>query len=615
MTFPNLENEKVIAFDIETFDPELKEKGPGVRRTGYMVGISIATLTDSWYFPFGHTEGTNLPREAVLAWCRKELCRPGQVKIGANILYDLDYLYAAGVHVTGPFHDICVAEPLIDENQFSFGLDACAKKYLGLSKKDDVLVAECARRNLKGKPVTWCWLLPPKFTADYARADCELPLKIYPKQREILERENLMSVYRMEMDLLPLLLQMRQGGVRIDEAKIQPAIDFFQDKLDGIKMGLGDLNYNSGKQLAAHFDELGLPYSKTPDGNPCFNREALEGMDLNVARDILAARKYDKFIGTFLKGHLQGSLVKGRVHCCFNSVKSDEYGTVSGRLSCSNPNLQQIPKRDADIAKILRSMFIPEEGELWGRLDYSQIELRFLAHYARGEGATAIRETFANNPNQDFHQWCADIAQIPRGDAKRINFGLVYGMGAKQLASELGMTLEEAKSFLDDYHTAMPFLKFTMDYAINTADKRGFIRTVMHRRRRFPMWEPTNWDLSKSVTPLRDRVKMEQLVKSRGSHGVKRAFTYRALNSVLQGGAADMMKKAMVDSYKAGVFDVLKPLTTVHDEMNVSVPDTPEGREAFKELKHIMETCMPEIRVPVIADGGLGKNWSDADNG
>ena len=159
LTFPNLEHEKVISIDIETYDPQLTEKGPGVRRDGYIVGIAVATMEQSWYFPIDHKEGKNLPRFAVLDWCRTELCRPGQVKIGANILYDLDYLYDAGVFVTGPYHDVCVAEPLIDENQFRFSLDACAKKYLGLSKKDDILAAECARRNLKGKPVEWAWLL------------------------------------------------------------------------------------------------------------------------------------------------------------------------------------------------------------------------------------------------------------------------------------------------------------------------------------------------------------------------------------------------------------------------------------------------------------------------
>jgi len=612
VTFPNLSGEKVISLDIETRDPDLKTKGPGVRRNGYMVGIAIATQDKSWYFPFGHEEGENLPKAAVLDWCRKELCRPGQVKIGANLLYDLDYLYHAGVPVSGPFHDICVAEPLIDENQFKFGLDACAQKYLKVSKKDDDLAAECERRGLKGKPVEWCWLLPAKFTEKYARGDVELPLKIYPLQKEILERDGLMDVYRMEMDLLPLLLQMRQGGVRIQEGQVQPTIDFFKDKLDGIKMGLGDLNFNSGTQLGAHFDSLGLPYELTEKGNPCFNHEALENMNLDIADEIMAARKYDKLIGTFLEGHLLGSLIKGRVHCSFNSVKSDSFGTVTGRFSSSNPNLQQIPKRDKEIAKILRSMFIPEEGELWGRLDYSQIELRFLAHYARGEGATAIRESFITNPLQDFHQWCADIAQIPRGDAKHINFGLVYGMGAGKLGRSLGLTQEEAKAFLADYHEAMPFLKFTMDYAINTADKKGFIRTIMKRRRRFPMWEASNWDLSREIPVNASREAMVKAVTKKGSRGVKRAHTYRALNAVLQGGAADMMKKAMVDSHKAGIFDVLKPLTTVHDEMNVSVPDTPAGRFAFGELKHIMETCLP-LRVPVIADGGLGKNWSDAD--
>ncbi len=618
MTLPDLSREKLIAFDIETYDPDLKAKGAGVRRGSYIIGISIATHKKSWYFPVAHSEGKNLDQDEVFDWCRKELCRPGLAKIGANILYDLDFLYYAGIPVAGPFHDICIAEPLIDENQFKVGLDACAKKYLNEEKDDSILAAECERREYTGKPIENAWRLPPKYTALYAKRDVELPMRIFPKQKKILELEGLMDVYNMEMELTPMLLRMKQNGVRIDASELQPTIDKFQDKLDGLVMGLEGLNYNSSKQIAERFDKLGLPYIRTPltakggGGNPSFTKEILEGLGMDLADEILEARKWKKMISTFLEGSLQGSLINGRIHASFNAVKSNDYGAKTGRFSCSNPNLQQIPKRDEEIKKIIRPMFLPEEGELWCRYDYSQIELRLLAHYARGDGSQGIRDAYIDNPLQDFHAWCSELADIDRDSAKTLNFGLVYGMGARKLARSLGISFSEAKEFIKEYYAALPFLKFTMNYAINTADSKGYTRTLMGRRRRFNLWEPADYELSKTIPASPNRKAMAILVKQAESYGVKRAGTYKGLNAVLQGSSADMMKKSMVESWKAGVYDVLTPLITVHDEMNASVPQTKEGAEAQKELKHIMETCLP-IRVPVRVEGGQGPNWNEAD--
>jgi len=614
---PRLGDARAIGLDIETRDKDLTTKGPGVRREGnYILGISIAVPEgQTWYLPFGHFEGPQFNKKVVLKWARQELCRPNQPKIGANLLYDLDWLYAEGVPVAGPFYDVQVAEPLIDENKRVYSLDSLCQEYLGETKNED-LIEEATRpfrKSKKSKPQEHLWKLPSNIVGPYAESDAIQPIQIFLKQWDKMQREGLIDLFKMESALIPILLGMRQRGVRVDMQKLHVAIDRKEQELKRLSHQLTkfDIDPWANQSIGRYFKKQGWDYPRTKTGQPSFQQTWLERHGSDVTKLIVDYRKVDKFIGTFLRGSLLDQVIGDRIHCQFNQLKGDEGGTVTGRFSSSNPNLQFIPGRDPELGPLCRSIFIPDEGELWGRADYSQIEIRVLAHFAIGEGADDIREAFKNDRALDYHQWCADTAGISRKAAKTINFGIIYGMGAAKLAVSLGIPKDEAESFIRMYYEKLPFLKRTLNTASSQAMKKGYVRTILGRKRRFDLWEPNKFDLAKEVTAMKDKQKMLEITKKMGGWGVQRAGCYKAFNAIDQGSAADIMKQAMVDIAEAGIFDELGfPLLTVHDELDWSVPNTPAGKEAFAESARLMERAIP-LKLPVVVDPDTGRDWSD----
>lgn len=628
-SFPDLSSAKTISLDVETRDDDLKTKGPGVRRDAYLIGVAIGT-DDGFrgYYPIAHDEGPNLNKRNVLRWLKRELGRYDQIKLGTNLLYDTDFLAEAGVDVAGPWYDVQVAEPLIDENkQGRYNLDDLASHYLGREKKTTALEIECERRKYKGAVQKHLWRLPADLVGPYAIEDVDLPLAIFPKQRNILENEDLWDLFLLETRLTPLLLDMRRIGVRLDSNRLEKTIGAFDKKLKSAKRRLKkmtgfDVEYWAADSIARAFDSEGLDYPRTPKTKkPSFTKPWLRSHPHPMTDLIVECRQIDKFIGTFLRGQMMDQMIGDRLHCLFNQLKSDEYGTVTGRFSSSHPNLQFIPIRDEEMGPLCRSMFVPEEEHDWGKADYSQIEFRIFAHYALGRGSRKFQDEYRRNPNVDFHAWCAEMAGIGRRPAKTINFGLIYGMGIKKLARSLDISEDEARTFLAEYNGRLPFIKQTLRKVSQRADERGYVFTILKRRRRFDRWEPADWDLAQSVSAVTDRDAMIKTVnhligvaRERDADviprkGVRRAGTYKALNALVQGSAADVMKKAMVDCYESGVFDVLVPHLTVHDEMDVSIPRTSIGREAFIEMKRTMENTI-EFRVPIVVDVESGPNWA-----
>lgn len=630
MSLPDLSKEKRIGLDIETYDPDLTSNGPGVRRDGYVVGIAVAGETTGikQYLPFAHETGNLYSKDQVINWAKKELCRPNQPKVGANLLYDLDFLYELGVPVSGPFEDVQVAEPLINENRRVYNLDSLGERYLNLGKADETLEDYCKKRKWRGKVQKHLWKIPGTIVSPYAIRDVELPLAVLRKQKKILLAENLVELYQLETRLIPLLLKMRRRGVRVDIKKTEILVHKLKKELAKKRKALNKfagrtVDIWAAASIAKAFDKLGLKYPRTPKTKePSFQKLWLERHDHPIAQLIVECRASDKFLGTFLEGSLLSMAVGDRVHCQFNQLKGDTFGAVTGRFSSSNPNLQFIPNRDPVRGPMIRGVFLPEPGELWGRSDYSQIELRILAHYARGKGSDDIRRSYTEHPDIDFHQMCADMANTSRKHAKTINFGIVYGMGVASTAKNLGMNKNQAKTFLDGYHDKLPFAKYTLQEVSRVAGQRGWIKTILNRRRRFDLWEPVDWDLAQGTTGTKDRDLMIDLVKRKREKarkenkkvprpGVKRAGTYKALNALIQGSAADLMKKAMVDCDESGVYDILgAPLLTVHDELDNSVPNTKIGREAFEEQERIMAKTIP-FKVPVLVDSDLGENWGE----
>lgn len=573
----------MIAIDTETYDPDLKEKGPGVRRDGYVAGLAIGTDSgERFYLPVRHKLGGNLAPEHVLSWAKINLTRPNQPKVGANLLYDLDYLEQEGVKVEGPFHDVQIAEPLLDENKMSYALEVLGMEYLAEGKKDGALYQWCADsyggKTTREGQATNIWRAPTTLVGPYAEGDVDLPLRIIGLQREELEKQGLTELFTLESELMPMVLAMRRRGVRVN---VEAAEKFHETATAEIKRMTGDLghiNVNAGEDLVRLCKKEGIQYPTTDKGNPSFRKDWLLHNPHPKMRMVSEIRTLMKLRDTFVKGYILGCNINGRIHCSFNQLRSDDSGTVSGRFSSSDPNLQNIPTRTA-MGKAIRAMFLPEEDEIWGRFDWSQIEYRLLTHYAMGTGSEEARETYRSKPDTDFHQMVCDmiskIIAIERSSAKNINFGLVYGMGEELLASILGVSSEKARELIDAYHKGVPFVRYTANMASKRAQKREYIHTLLGRRRRFP-----------------------------GGN-----FTHKALNALLQGGNADIMKKAMVLIWKSGVCDVLgAPLLTVHDELDWSVPKSAIAEEAMREVHHIMETCVT-IKVPIIAAREEGVDW------
>jgi DNA polymerase I-like protein with 3'-5' exonuclease and polymerase domains len=376
----------------------------------------------------------------------------------------------------------------------------------------------------------------------------------------------------------------------------------------------------------------------TEDGNPSFPSAWLEKHDDIVLRSVADVRRIEKNVGTFITSAIIGEACGDRLHCQFNPLKSDDFGTVSGRFSSSNPNLQNIPARDEELGPMIRGLFMPDHGDVWASDDWSQIEFRLLVHYAaldKLQGAEKTLMAFIDDPNTDFHEWTAELASIERKPAKNINFGLVYGMGKNKLARSLGLEMEDANGIFNKYHSALPFVKKLFNNVKRRAGQYGYIRTYLGRRRRYPMWEPSDWAEAQDTSPVpfekarelwmhknfRDQAWITEEVAGKageswggGQFGIKRAKTFTGLNGLLQGSAADLMKIAMVDIWESGVCDVLgAPLLTVHDELNWSVPDTTEGREAHDEAVRIMRLDgHKRIRIPLIVSSDTGENWAAA---
>ena len=601
--FPEFRKAKRLAIDTETCDPDLSALGPGVRRDGYVVGISIAADgLEPRYYPIRHDAGGNLDEDMVLEWFRYEMARFKGELVGAHLLYDLDYLTQEGVNFSGVkrYLDVQNAEPLLDENALSYSLDRIALDRLGRGKDETLLERALAAHGYKGK--NHLWRLPARFVGPYAEEDAALPLEILAAQEPLLAAEDLGNVFDLESRLIPLLLAMRRRGVRINVGKAEEAREALVKKRAEVFATLGTDDVWSAESLAPLFDAKGIEYPLTPKTKkPSITKPWLEAQQDPFAGLVRDARRYDKTIGTFFDGHILGHHVNGKIHCQFNQLKSDEGGAVSGRFSSSDPNLQQITARDEELTPIVRGVFVPDDDEqVWVQHDYSQIEYRKLVHYARGQGADEARARYHTDPDTDFHAMCGEMASISnRKQVKNVNFGVVYGAGAKTTAVSMGVSEEEAHRFIKRYDEALPFVRDTSAWVQEAAGKRGWIKTISGRRRRFNMWERRNG---------KPGIKPEAEAREEWGDLIRRAMTYSALNSLLQGGAADVMKKGMVDVWESGVCDALggPPLLTVHDELDWSVP--PDCDEALAEVQNLMESAY-ELRVPIVVDEERGPNW------
>ena len=607
---PNLEEAAEIAIDLETHDPGLKTTGPGwATKKGKVIGVALAVEGWKGYFPLAHPGGGNFDIKVFTRQLKKILDLPCD-KIFHNAIYDIGWLSTMGLEVKGRIIDTMIAAPLIDENRRNYSLKEVAQEYIGETKSEAGLYEAAKDFGVDAKAEMH--LLPAMYVGPYAEQDAAVTLKLWQTLKVEIIKQELTSVFNLESELLPILFQMKKRGVRVDIEKAERVKKDFKDTekkiLHSIHKECGfEMEILSPLSIQKAFDKLKISYNRTATGLPSFDKNFLLTHSNPFAQKIVQAREMNKAHTTFIDSILKHAH-KGRIHADVNQLRSDTGGTISGRLSMQNPNLQQIPARNPKISPKIRQLFIPEEGQKWGIFDYSQQEPRLLIHY----GALVSESTswdvasvekllndYNNKPDTDFHQIVADMAQIPRKQAKTINLGMMYGMGKGKLMSELGLDKDDIDKVFKQYHSTVPFIKELTDRTMRRASEKGYIRTIMGRKCRFHLWEPNHFGVHKALP------KEQAEVEYGGMNKIKRAWTYKALNRLIQGSAADQTKMAMVKLYKEGFL----PMIQVHDELDMSFSSEEEKKKIIEIMEHALD-----LRVPSKVDAEIGPSWGEAIN-
>jgi len=598
-SFPDLSKHKEIAIDLETKDPDLIKMGSGsVTKQGDVTGIAIAVKGWSGYYPIAHEGGGNMDRKKVLKWFQSIL-NTDAIKIFHNAMYDVCWLRSLGLIIKGKIVDTMIAAAIVDENQMRYDLNSCSRRYTGQGKDEAALYA--AAKEWGVDPKAEMYKLPAIYVGSYAEKDAELTYELWQELKKEIIHQDIQSIFELETELFPCLVDMRFLGVRVDTENAHKLKQELLEEEKGCLLQVKketqiDVQIWAARSIAQVFEKLKLPFDRTEKTQaPSFTKNFLQNHPHPLVKKIARAREINKAHTTFIDTILKHSY-KGRIHAEINQLRSDNGGTVTGRFSYANPNLQQIPARNKDLGPRIRSLFIPEEGCQWGCFDYNQQEPRLVVHYSSLQNLYGVDEVLDayKAGDADFHSIVADMAEIPRYQAKTINLGLFYGMGKNKLQAELGVSKEKAEELFRQYHGKVPFVKQLMDAVMRRAQDSGKIRTLLGRLCRFHLWEPNQFGIHKALP--------HEAALAEHGPGIRRAFTYKALNKLIQGSAADMTKKAMLELYKEGII----PHIQVHDELDISVRDDKQA----KQIVEIMESAV-ELEVPNKVDYESGKNWGE----
>jgi DNA polymerase I-like protein with 3'-5' exonuclease and polymerase domains len=615
-----------MGLDTETYDPTLKTLGPAVRRGGFIAGLSFAlSEAQAHYLPLRHLGGDNMEDPAqALAYVRDQAARYRGEVVGARLSYDLDYLAEAGVEFPlATFRDVQIAEPLLDELQYSYSLESILERN-GMEPKVEETLRRAAEE-FRLDPKADLWKLPARYVGRYGEGDAIRPLQLLARQEKRLQEQGLIEVWDLESAVLPCLVRMRRRGVRVNFERLDQIERFSRaeeakawgevQRISSVSIAVGDAMKPEG--LARALESQGIYVPKTTKGKPSITKEWLEALNHPLGKLIRRGRQMSQLRSTFV-GSIRAHAVRGRIHCTFNQLRgakddgSDESeGARYGRLSCSDPNLQQQPARDPEIGPMWRAIYEADEGALWGQLDYSQQEPRWAVHFGVASGSERIglagyrsaceaRDRYIRDRKTDAHTlfttmvYGPDVVNDPkfkvkRDECKQIYLGICYGMGGPKLCRKVGLETkviahwktgkrievagDEGQALLDRVNERVPYVKKTADAVEAVAKERGFVRTISGRKCRFPVDEHGNPD-----------------------------WTFKAFNRVIQGSSADQTKKALVELDRAG-HDIL---LQVHDEFDGNFESEKEAREAAD----IMETCTP-CHVPAKVDVGVGPSWGE----
>jgi len=617
MELPDLSRVREFAFDFETWDPYLKSKGPGfVYKRAKVIGIAIYLDSGfNCYFPLRHSDG-NVDYAQLKPWLVELFSSDIRTSIAANYRYDAECLWSLGIDNKTYQVDIQILEALLDEEKRSYSLASLCKDYGLEEKKKDQIEGALLRAGyiVDGKP-DWSkvFKLPVALVGEYAMYDAKSTYDIYQLQKEIIIEEELQQVAELESQLIPVLHEMRINGVPVDVDRAEKENDRLltenQVLLDQIYQVFPDLNVFSPTQLGVAVAERGIVPEKTEKGNDSVSNEFLLSLDDPLLNMIGKYRQQEKIRRDFIQSMILEDSYEGRVHPQWFQTRGSSFmsgddtgGTRSGRIACSNPNLAQIPSRHPTLGPLVRSLFIPYSGDKWFKGDLSQQEPRISLHYAhllKMTGAAEARQVYLDNPHTDYHTLTMEMVNkvsptpITRTQAKTINLGVAYGMGKQKLADGLQMSTHKAQALLNSYHEGFPFMKELMNYCIEVAEQRGFVKTVLGRRRRFDMWEPPYFQRGKF--PIKGR---EAAIAKYGS--VRRASLHKAMNSIVQGSAAEQMKRALVQIHA----ERIPLLITLYDEIGASIQS---GQQSVM-IKEITENAI-QFTVPQVMEFKVMDSW------
>ena len=591
-----------VAIDLETYDPGIKDHGPGwATGNGKVVGVALAWDGFKGYWPIDHDAPGNYDKNVFKKQLQDLLDRCPAI-VCHNAMYDVGWMRRMGMKIKCKVWDTMLMAPILDENRMRYSLNDLSKDYLG-EKKSEALLYEAAKDwGVDAK--NDMWRLPPMYVGPYAEQDAELALKLYEVFMREIEAQDLSSINELEHRVLPVLIDMKWHGVRVDIDEAEQAkaelLKKENTQLKKIKDKTGvSVNVWEAKSISKMFDALDLPYARTElSGAPKFDKHFLRTHEHPLVQSIAQAREFNKARTTFIDTIIKHAH-KGRIHAEINQLRGDGGGTVTGRLSYNTPNLQQVPASPV-LGSMIRSIFKPEEGKSWGAFDYSQQEPRLVVHLASLtagglRGADEFVNAYHDDPNTDFHTMVSEMAKIDRKKAKTINLGLFYGMGKGKLSSELGLSPGEAEDLFEKYHKRVPFVKEMIERTMKKAADIGHVRTLLGRKCRFDKWEPSRYGVHRPLP--RDEAERE--------HGkqIRRAFTYKALNKIIQGSAADMTKQAMADLHDEGIV----PHIQVHDELDCSFEDEIEKDKILEIMRNAVK-----LEVPVKLDAEVGPSWGKA---
>jgi len=576
----------LIAFDTETTSPDPMQAD--------LVGISLAVQEGKgYYIPVGHIEGKQLPKNKVLDALRPIFSDENRSLAAHNASYDIDILEEAGVPVFGSTWDTMIAEWLISPAG-EHGLKSVAFRRLGVEMTPITDLIGTGSKQITMDKV------PIRRAAPYAAADADATLRLVPLQKPELEKVNATHLFDdVEMPLVPVIVAMERAGILLDSGTLNEMADDLNRRLTVLEAEINafleePININSTQQLSlALFDQLGLPtngISKTKSGHYSTAASVLQQLEgaHPIVQLILDHRELSKLLGTYVEALPR--LVNprtGRIHTSFNQT-----GAVTGRISSSNPNLQNIPMR-TELGRQVRRAFVAEPGWQLVAADYSQVELRVLAHLCQDP---ALIDAFRQD--MDIHATTAAavfgtdfdaVSPEQRSFAKRVNFGLLYGMSSFRLAQETGMPRVEADQFVREYFDRFPGVEKYLSETKRQAAERGYVETLMGRRRYFPSLQGEG---------AGRRMAMQKAAAER-----------EAINMPVQGSAADIMKVAMRRVYGALLEGRLgaRLLLQVHDELVLEVPDA-ELTQVVTLVKQEMSGAY-ELVVPLKVDVKVGQNW------